>query len=125
MSLKDWKIDEFTHDLVIDDTTNYDLELLEGLEYYSQKVKIKLLFFFKEWYLDQTLGVDWFGIVFVKNPNLTNVDNMLKLSVTSIEGINGLIKWQSNFDINNGLYTVDFIADTDAGDLEFNEDLSL
>jgi hypothetical protein len=123
MATGDFKLDKVTHDLVIDESTNWDLEILTGMDYYEQKIKIKFLFFKGEWFLDTTVGVDWYGTVLVKNPNLTNVDNLLKITALEEPFMISLIEWISSYDINNNTYTVNFKADTDAGELTFNEDL--
>ncbi len=121
----DWKLDDTTWDLVIDNTTNWDLKLLTGIDYYKQKVRIKLQFFLGEWFLDTEKGVDWYGTILVKNPNLTNVDNLLKVTVLESPGVIELLQWQSSFNIQNRTYTVIFEANTDAGELNFNEGIPL
>jgi hypothetical protein len=119
--MSDWRLDELTWDLVIDETTNWDLELLTGLEYYAQKIKIKLLFYLGEWFLDTSLGVDWFGVVLVKSPNLITIDNLLKITVTEEPFVIKIDKWKTTFDKPNRVLTIVAQIETDEGTLEINE----
>lgn len=119
--MSDWRLDELTWDLVIDETTNWDLELLTGLEYYAQKIKTKLLFYLGEWFLDTSLGVDWFGVVLVKSPNLITIDNLLKITVTEEPFVIKIDKWKTTFDKPNRVLTIVAQIETDEGTLEINE----
>lgn len=126
MSKTDFRLGTTTHEITIDETTNFDLELIAGIEYYQQKVKIALLFFLGEWFLDTEYGVDWWGSILVQNPNLVNVDNLLKITITEIEGISTeFTEWRSDFDIVNKTLNISFIIDTDSGELNFNEGLQI
>lgn len=121
----DWQLNPLTWDIDIDDTTDWNLSLVTGIDYYVQKCRIKLQTFLGEWYLDTTVGVGYYETILVKNPNLTNVDNLLKLTVLEIEGINSLIEWRSSFDIRRRMLRVVFRADTDAGELLFDEGITV
>ena len=123
--MMDWKLsteigdDEW--DLLINKDSNFDLPFVTGIDYLVQKARIKLQFFLGEWFLDTTLGVDWYGVINVKNPNLVDIDNLLKLTITEIEGISKLTKWQSSFNLQQRKYSIVFVADSDFGELSFNE----
>ena len=123
--MMDWKLstelgdDEW--DLLINKDSNFDLPIVTGIDYLVQKARIKLQFFLGEWFLDTTLGVDWYGVINVKNPNLVDIDNLLKLTITEIEGISKLTKWQSSFNLQQRKYSIVFVADSDFGELSFNE----
>ena len=112
--MKDLKLDLLTHDL---DFSNFKLEFVEGIDYYRQKVKIVLLFFFGEWFLDTTKGIKYFEEVFIKNPNFTLVDNLFKIAILEIDGITELLEYDSVFDGINRKYTITFKVQTDAGEL--------
>jgi hypothetical protein len=119
--MKDLKLDEITHDLV----TDTDLQLVSGIDYYAQKVKIVLWFFLAEWFLDTSKGINYIGQVFGKNPNLTLIDNLFKIAILEIDGFLELLQYDSDFDIPLRKLTVDFKADTDAGELSQTQEVSL
>lgn len=109
-----------THDLVF---ANYDLVLISGLSYLAQKLKIKLLFFFKEWFLDTTKGMDFYGTLFVKNPNLNAVDNMIKITIVDTEGVLELLEYSADYSFSERKLNVTFKVNTIYGELTFKESL--
>ena len=115
---KDFKIDPVTHDLVYE---NRDLVLVEGIEYYRQKVSIVLQFFFGEWYLDTSLGIKFFEVILIKNPDVTLIDNLIKTAILRIEGILFITEYESTFDKRNRRFSITGKAATDAGDLTLDD----
>lgn len=115
------------HDLDIDTDLNFigDVDGSDRLEYYRQKVKIVLLFFFGEWFLNTLIGIKYLQFISVKNPNLTLVDSLFKIAITEISGINKLIEYDSTFSIPNRFFEVEFVADTDAGELALTQEITI
>jgi hypothetical protein len=115
------------HDLDIGTDLNLigDVNGSDQLAYYQQKVKIVLLFFFAEWFLDVTIGIKYLQSIFVKNPNLTLIDSLFKIAITEIEGIVELIEYDSTFSIPNRSIEVEFVADTDAGELTLTQEITI
>lgn len=109
-----------THDIVFD---NYDLVLISGISYLAQKLKIKLLFFFKEWFLDTTKGMDFYNVLFVKNPNLNAVDNMIKITIVDTEGVLELLEYSADYTFSDRRLNVKFKVNTIYGELTFEESL--
>lgn len=117
--LKDLKLDKNTHELVIE---NGDLQFVTGLDYIAQKLKIKLLYFFGEGFLNTTIGIKYHEVVFVKNPNITLLDSLYKLAISEVPGFIELLEYDSDFDIPNRSFTLSFKALTDSGLLIFNDE---
>ena len=69
-------------DIVVSETG--DITLTESL---CQAVKIRLKWIKEEWRLGPDLGFDWFGDVFVKNPNLENIKQLIRSEVLQVEGV--------------------------------------
>lgn len=113
MTAKDILLDTGTHDLQI---TGYDLSLVEGLDYIVQKLKIRLLFFAQEWFLDTREGVPYYDSVLVKNPNVPNIDTILKTVVLETLGVIELTSYQSTYDNALRKLTVVFQCRTDFGE---------
>jgi len=78
--MKDLYLDPITHDLVIDNDIGYTDDDI-GIEYIIQKIKIELLTFFGEYFLDNEIGFPWFQKVLIKNPNLKEVNDLVKLTI--------------------------------------------
>lgn len=118
MSKIDFKIDPATHDLVYE---NRDLALVEGIDYYRQKVSIELQFFFGEWFLDDTKGIKFFELILIKNPNITLVDNLIKTAIIDIEGILSIVSYDSVFDKTARKFSIVSTVLTDAGEFTLDE----
>jgi hypothetical protein len=110
---RDLLLDTGTHDLEI---AGYDLSLVGGVDYIVQKLKIRLLFFAREWYLDTREGVPYYSDVLVKNPNVPNIDTILKTVILETPGVTELTAYQSVYDNALRKLTVTFQCRTDFGE---------
>ena len=68
-------------DLYID---KYDIQQTDSL---AQQINIRLKWFFEEWVFRPEFGVDYFGKIFVKNPNNQKIISMLTDVIMSVEGV--------------------------------------
>lgn len=69
-----------------------DLELslagdISSTESIVQAVRIRLLWFFREWKLGPGLGIPYFENILVKNPNEVKVRHLIREAVMSVEGV--------------------------------------
>lgn len=92
----DLAIDLTTRDLIFKEG---DLYFKTGAEACQQRLQIKLLFFFNEWFLDTTLGLDWFGTVYQKNPNQNLIDNMIIISMTDDPEVISILEYSTSYNV--------------------------
>ncbi len=111
----DLKLDLDEHDITIE---NYDLALVDKLDQVRQKITIKLNFYSGEWFLDTTVGVPLFDVVFVKNPDLNIIASVMKTEILSVEGVKSILEYSQTYDSTNRILEITFIADTIYGELE-------
>lgn len=52
-----------------------------------QAVKIRLLWIQGEWKLGPELGFPYFEELFIKNPNIDNLRQLIRLEIVSVEGV--------------------------------------
>lgn len=69
-----------------------DLELslagdISSTESIVQAVRIRLLWFFREWRLGPGLGIPYFENILVKSPNEVKVRHLIREAVMSVEGV--------------------------------------
>lgn len=64
-----------------------DFILTSGSEAVAQDLMQRLQFFLGEWFLDVTLGIPYFEQIFVKNPNLPNLEALLINQILSTPGV--------------------------------------
>jgi hypothetical protein len=81
----DIKLDPMTHDLALSKTN--DLVLIDGAERIAQQIKVTLLTFFGEWFLDTTFGVPYLEIILIKNPNRAEIENIIRQKVRAVPGV--------------------------------------
>jgi hypothetical protein len=75
-------------DFLLDDdgdfaVVNGDFATVADLAAVVQGVEMRILFFLGEYFLDESIGVDWFGKVLKKNPNPLEVREELRRAIAS------------------------------------------
>lgn len=61
-----------------------DITITESI---CQAVKIRLKWIYEEWRLGPDLGFDWFEDVFVKNPNIDNIKQLIRNEILQVDGV--------------------------------------
>lgn len=104
--MADLKLDPETHDLKLE-SGDFKLTLTES-ESLQQRLKIKLLTFQGEFYLNTQLGVPWFQRIFTKQISKETVDSILKVQIVSEPEVESLINFSSTIDNLNRVYSLNF-----------------
>lgn len=81
----DIKLDPITHDLVLG--RNRDLVLIDGADQIRQQIKITLLTFLGEWFLDTTFGVPYLERIMVKSPSRAQIEAIMRTKVLAVPGV--------------------------------------
>ena len=113
MAQLDLLIDPVTGDLII----NQVRLTKSGTESLAQKVKIRLLFFYKEWILNTEAGTKWFERILRKGATRYNADQEIRKRILDTEGIRGIDKFSSEFDRAQRTYSCTFTAITDSDEV--------
>ena len=98
----------------------YGIELVSGLDYIEQKLKIALRLFKGEWFLDISKGVTYYEDILVKNYDGSRIEAVLKTVILGVPGVLELLSFDMNYD-NTRKLTVSFSVSTDLGELELIE----
>jgi len=67
--------------------TNYQLDMVSGIDQVAQHIKERLQMFYGEWFLAVDKGVDYFGKVFPKNADRTEMYNMFLREIVGTYGV--------------------------------------
>lgn len=118
--LVDLKLLTDDHDIYL---YNGDLATVAGEDELVQRIKIKLQFFFAEWFLDTTKGVKYYESILKKNPDVNLVDNIIKATIIEEPEIIDFKEFSSDFDISKREFSVSFVANSTYGEINFNEDI--
>lgn len=87
----------------------------ESGETVAQIVAIRLRLFYGEWFLDTRRGVKYFERVFVKNPDLTAIETMLRATILDTPGVVTLNSYTQALDRATRQLTVTYRATVDPG----------
>jgi hypothetical protein len=112
----DLLLDPDTGDLVVTD----DLQFARGKTGIAQRVKLSLQLVLGEWFLDQSKGVDWFGQILVKNPNVLAIRQIIAQTILGVPGVSALNSLDIAYNNQTRIGSITFSVDTDFGLLEDN-----
>lgn len=100
------------HDLLF---KNNRLVLVDGANQKAQQIKIALLTFLGEWFLDTSIGVPYFEQILLKSADKVKVENVFRQKIIAVKGVKRVIKLETKIDRQARLLFVSFEAETIAG----------
>ena len=114
--MKDIKLDSIEHDLLIE---NFDLSIVTGIDRVVQNLKIRLWFFFQEWFLDTSKGIRFYQDVHIKNPDLSVVEALVKEEIMGTEDVLEILNFDLTFESAQRKLSIDFEVNTTFGQTTF------
>jgi hypothetical protein len=112
-----------THDL--SGRNPLDLSLVRGIDSVAQQIKIRLLTFLGEWFLDVRAGVPYFESILVKNPDRLIVEGLFREQIEGVPEVQEIESLTLAFDSLRRELSVTFRARTTVGVLEFDQPLGV
>ena len=94
---------------------NNDLLLIDNAERIGQQIKITLLFWFEEWFLDTTQGIPYLQNICIKNPNLQHIRQIFRNAILSVPGVDSVSELTLNVDARTRILEVVYTANTSEG----------
>lgn len=101
-----------THDLVVE---NGDLIAIDNAERVAQQIKIQLLTWLGEWFLDVTHGVPYLDYILVKNPNLELARSIFREQIMKVDDVDNVLSINLEYDIKTRTMNVEYEASTAYG----------
>jgi hypothetical protein len=117
------------YDLVLSEDHDLDLDLLgrasltDGAERIGQQIKITLLAFLGEWFLDTSFGVPYIESVQIKSPDRASIESIFRARILDVPGVQRVRRLELQIERQLRILRVVFDADTDEGRLEQVVDL--
>lgn len=108
----DIALDAKTHDLVIRDG---DFLHIDNAERVAQQIKIQLLTWYGEWFLDITHGVPYLEYILVKNPNFTLIRQVLMEQIQKVPDVDSVDSLEIEYNAKAREIQVDFAVSTKYG----------
>ncbi|NJR73230.1 MAG: hypothetical protein HC773_05160 [Scytonema sp. CRU_2_7] len=109
----DFALDPVTHDLLFE---NDSLQIVTDEDQLAQNLKIRLQFFLGEWFLNTGVGVPFYSEILVKNPNVANIDAIIKAQILDTVGVSQLLEYNSSFSNALRSYSINFTVRTIYGE---------
>ena len=117
MELLDLKCDKGTGHVEL---VNGDLALVSGVEELQQRLLTRLRWFYGEYPFNTSIGIRYFEDVLVKNPNLPNIETLLKSAIAETVGVEKIISFQLSYDPSLRKASLTFEVDSAYGNVELN-----
>lgn len=111
MQVLDLALDAKTHDL----TLNGDVLFIDNAERVAQQIKIQLLTFLGEWFLDVTHGVPYLDYVLIKNPNFTLIRELFREQILKVDGVSNLVSIDIDFNSATRQMSLSYEVETEYG----------
>lgn len=103
----DLLLNEETHDLVWNNAPlTKEFTTQPFTQNVSQRLKIRLLSFRSEWFLDTNYGVPWFQEILGKKPSKSKVDQILQQQILLENGVKEIVSFSST--LINRQYSLKF-----------------
>lgn len=108
----DFALDAQRHDLVINEN---DFLVIDDAERVAQQIKIQLLTFLGEWFLDVTHGMPYLDYVLVKNPNIELIRQIFREAILSVDDVKDVNSIEIDYDARQRVMKLEYEAETAYG----------
>ena len=87
----------------------------------AQTIKTRLSLFYGEYFRDITEGTPWYQVILVKNTTLQTKEAALKEIITTSPGVEKLLKFETDFELEDRRYTVRCVVLSEFGVIELEQ----
>lgn len=110
----DFALDAQRHDLIFLDDES-DFILIDNAERVAQQIKIQLLTFLGEWFLDTLHGMPYLDYVLVKNPNIELIRQIFREAILSVDDVKSVNSIEIDYDVRQRVMKLEYEAETAYG----------
>jgi hypothetical protein len=121
----DLALNRLSHDLMFVPTrqdpwapARFSIMPMEGADRVAQQIKITLLAFLGEWFLDVNFGVPYLEEILIKNPRLTSVESILRAKIMAVPDVLRITFFSMDFDRYKRDLRVEFHCNTLLGTIK-------
>lgn len=109
------KLDPVTGDIITS-----GVQFTREQEEIAQTIRTRLKLFIGEYFRDITEGVPWFQSILTKTGTLTSKDAIIKQRIIQTEGVNNIVQFSTDYDIDSRKYSIQCIVSTPFGTVPIN-----
>lgn len=121
----DLAVGRVNHDLIfrllyrdLTGIARYSIMTIDGADKVAQQVKMTLLAWLGEWFLDNRFGVPYLEDILIKNPRLTSVESILRAKIMSVPDVKRITFFAMDFDRKRRTLIVEFHCITELGPIK-------
>jgi len=103
----------------------YSILPINGADKVAQQIKITLLAFLGEWFLDVTFGMPYLEEILVKNPHMPSVETIIRAHINNVPHVILIESFAMQFSAAARTLSVDFVAHTDYGPIKDSVKLNM
>lgn len=89
--------------------------LIDNAERVAQQIKVKLLTFLGEWFLDTTWGVPYLEYILVKQPNQELIKQILSEQILSVDDVKSLNALELDYQVKVRTLIINYEVSTEYG----------
>ena len=121
----DLALNRIDHDMVFHPVLDnkYSIWFIDGADKVAQQIKINLLSFLGEWFLDNTYGVPYLEDILIKNPRMASVEVILRNHINSVPNVIRIDSFVLDWNRQTRSLAVEFTCETNLGPI--NESVKL
>jgi hypothetical protein len=131
-STYDFALGRMEHDLIFEEVpqvtgmqVRHSIKPINGADRVAQQIKMTLLTFLGEWFLDIGFGVPYLEEILVKNPRLTSVESILRAKIKAVPDVQKITSFAMNYNRRHRTLQVEFTAHTLLGTITDSVTLDL
>jgi len=98
--------------------TKYTIWPINNADKVAQQIKMNLLSFLVEWFLDVTYGVPYLEEILVKNPRMASVETILRSHISSVPDVIRIDHLGLSWDRQKRYLFVEFACTTNLGPIK-------
>ena len=85
---------------------------IDGADKVAQQIKMTLLAFLTEWFLDVNFGVPYLEDIMIKNPRMTSVENIFRAKIMDVPNVLRITYFNMEWDRMRRTLAVEFHCNT-------------
>jgi hypothetical protein len=102
-------------DKVVTEVIRHSIFPINGADKVCQQIKITLLAFLGEWFLDVTFGVPYLEEILIKNPRMSTIETIFRAHINAVPHVIRIESFSMVWDRARRSLSVEFEAITDYG----------
>jgi len=103
----------------------YSIWPINNADKVAQQIKITLLAFLGEWFLDVTFGVPYLEEILIKNPRMSSIESILRAHITDVPDVTRINYLALSWDRKSRVLAVEFACETNLGPIKESVKLEL